>query len=342
MTSLTSSATLEERLCSVRASGARQDPIGTGGSVGRLLAVEMATPWSESFRQPDPAGTIAQQIWAVRTDWADALRASGDFERVFASAVPSVYGIVPDPEWSPPGLRRALLITRPDGPFSTFEITEYAFPVDSLRIVDLVRAVLAAPEEIGAFEAYRVEHGGHREVFVCTHGQVDICCAKFGVPLYRRARGHPGVRAWRMTHFGGHRFAPTAWEFPSGYKWAFLDDDATRRVLERDGYPVDLRMHVRGWSGVPARAQALDREGLDRFGWDWLDYRREGTVLEADPEARRWRVRLDFESPAGVRGRYEGVVTVARDLHEPGCGPHFGEHDFEVAEYQLEAFEEHR
>lgn len=99
-------------------------------------------------------------------------------------------------------------------------------------------------------------------------------------------------------------------------------------------------MHLRGWSGVPARVQILDRVGLERFGWGWLDFRRAGEVLEEDGDAKRWRVRLEFESPAGERGAYEGVVVVARELHKAGCGPHWGEYDFQVPEFRLESLVE--
>ncbi|MQA01039.1 MAG: hypothetical protein GEU80_17275 [Dehalococcoidia bacterium] len=335
-------AALEERLCAFRAAAAQQDPIGSGGLVPRLLAVEMPTPWGDGFHDGALRGTPQQRMWALRAAYIDALRDADRLDEVVTTTgLPAFYGIAPDPEWSDPTVRRALLITRPEGAFAEFDIAEYRFTAESDDLVRLAEAFFAGDVAPEAFEAYRVEHGGHREVLVCTHGHVDVCCAKLGVPLYRQARAaYPRVRAWRTTHFGGHRYAPTAWEFPSGYKWAFLDEDAAARVLERDGHSADLRMRVRGWSGVPPKAQLLDRVGLERFGWEWLDFARAGEVLEVDEEARRWRVRLDFESPAGERGSYEGIVVVARELHEAGCGPHFGEYDFEVPEYRLESLVE--
>jgi len=330
--------TLNDRLCSVQAAEALQDPIGLGSPITRMLAIEVPTPWGDGFYDADPAGTILQRISAIQAGYFERLRTLPGGDQVFSVGYQTLYGIAPDREWSVPELRRVLLVARPEGPFSQFEIAEYHFPFDSERVVDFVRVFFEAPEDLSEFGEFRVEHGGQREFFVCTHGQVDICCAKFGVPLYMQARrAYPQVRAWRMSHFGGHRFAPTAWEFPSGYKWAFLDEYTTERVLQRDGHPADLSMRLRGWSGVPNRVQILDRVGLQRFGWDWLDFVRSGQVLEADEEAKRWRVRLDFESPSGECGTYEGVVVVGREIHESGCGPHFGEYDFEIAEYRLES-----
>jgi hypothetical protein len=168
---------------------------------------------------------------------------------------------------------------------------------------------------------------------------VDICCARFGVPLYGQARAaYPLVRAWRMTHFGGHRYAPTAWDFPSGYKWAHLDADATRQVLTRSGSPASLRGHVRGWSALPAALQVLEREGLALHGWDWLDYRRAGRILDGDDVRREWRVQLDFAGPGSLSGAYTATVSVARDLPLIGCGVMFDEGQGTLPEYRLDEF----
>ena len=38
--------------------------------------------------------------------------------------------------------------------------------------------------------------------FVCTNGQRDLCCARFGLPAYGRLRELVGERAWQTTHLG--------------------------------------------------------------------------------------------------------------------------------------------
>lgn len=332
---------LTERLCAVVAAGAGQDPICTAGSTSRLMAVETPAPWGEDLHTTDESGSLAQRVNAIRAAYFDEMRSREGWEERLSLGIPHVYGIQPDKEWSRPDSRRVLLAIRPDEPFSEYAMAEYAFPSESMRLVDFAEAFFRAPEDMGRFEEFRVPHGGYREFFVCTHGQVDICCAKFGIPLYNQARAaYPHVRAWRMTHFGGHRFAPTAWEFPAAYKWAFLGQAATQSVLAHDADTAALADHLRGWSGAPGHSQILDREGFKRYGWRWLSFRRRGQVIEADADARRWRARLDFESPEGERGAYEGTVIVARELHAVGCGPHAGEHDFQVPEYALESLSE--
>jgi hypothetical protein len=327
---------LSERLCAVRAAAERQDPIGSASEISRLLAVEMPTPWPDTLYDGDPDGSVIEQMWALRRAYFERLYRQDDWATSFPRRIPDFYGIASVGGWSNPSSRRVLLFTQPDGPFARFEAAEYAFPTESCELVELARAFFEAPAALPRFDGYRVAREVERDFFVCTHGQVDICCAKFGVPLALRARAaSPAVRSWRMTHFGGHRYAPTAWEFPSGYKWGFLDDASADQVLRREGPTTAVRMNVRGWSGVASQAQVLDRVGLERFGWPWLEFRRTGTVIEADDDQQRWRVCLDFESHSGERGTYEGVVVVERELHETGCGPHLGEYDYLVPEYAL-------
>jgi len=52
--------------------------------------------------------------------------------------------------------------------------------------------------------------------FVCTNGQRDQCCARYGLPSYAALRESVGGRAWQVTHLGGHRFAPNVLTFPQG------------------------------------------------------------------------------------------------------------------------------
>jgi hypothetical protein len=303
--------------------------------------METPTPWGEDLYTADANGTLRQRIRAIQVNYFERLRAEEGWEQRRPLGYPAVYGIQPDREWSHPEVRRVLIATRPEGIFSDYEMAEYAFPFESPQLVGLTEAFFNSPQDIGNFESFRIEHPGFREFFVCTHGHVDICCAKFGIPLYNQARAaYPQVRAWRMTHFGGHRFAPTAWEFPSSYKWAFLDQAATAQVLNQDGDAAELAGKIRGWSGAQGQSQILDREGFKRFGWEWLTFKRHGEILEADTEAKRWRVRLQFESPAGVRGKYEGTVLVGRELTEVGCGPQWGERDYQLPEYVLQGFSE--
>lgn len=328
----------DAKYCAVSAALEQQDPIGTNVNATRLLFLEAPTPWGSTFYTPNSRGTLWQRLRAIQVAYTSSHQVDGHFVMP-ATGYTGFYGIAPDPAWSPAGARRAILATRPPGLVTQFDLAEYSFPSDSPALVDFVDAHYNAPQSITGFEAYRAERPPVREFFVCTHDTVDTCCARLGVPLFRQARKlYPHVRAWRTTHFGGHRFSPTAWEFPTSYKWAFLDEAATAHVLNRDIHPAELKERMRGWSGGLHPVQILDREGLVRYGWDWLDVLRRGEVVHADEDARRWQARLEFISPSGEHGVFEGEVGVRRDLDAFGCGREWGKFDTRLPEYGLLSF----
>jgi hypothetical protein len=151
---------------------------------------------------------------------------------------------------------------------------------------------------------------GAVDVLVCGHGSRDRCCGSLGTAL---ALGAAGVR--RTSHTGGHRFAPTAVVLPAGTSWAFLDDDALRRITAREGPLDDLLARYRGCAalGWPA-AQAAERVPFAEVGWTWLDHRRRATPLPGGA------VRIDAVAPDGTERSWEVVVEAGRRLPVPECG----------------------
>lgn len=94
--------------------------------------------------------------------------------------------------------------------------------------------------------------------FVCTNGQRDVCCARFGLPVYDDLRQRVGERVWQTTHLGGHRFAPNVLALPQGIVYGRV----TREVLddfvpavEADRIPF---AHVRGRAWYPPAVQAAE------------------------------------------------------------------------------------
>lgn len=334
-----------DNLCAVAAAERAEDPIGSGLFTARALAIEVPPPWGDSFYRSDPEGTLQQRASAIMTAYYERL--FGDDSPVkdpFAEGYVGVFAIAPDSAWSDPAITRALLITRPAGPFRAFDIAEYHFPRDSERVLDLIRALIDEVPDYSAIEEFRVPHGAQRELFVCTHGQVDICCGKFGFPLYAEAHvqakqewaaQQTGTRVWRTSHFGGHRYAPTAWEMPSGYMWGFLEEASTRSVMSRDGDSAALLGKVRGSGGLRTPLQILDRVGFEEFGWAWLDFERSGTAEQAAPDEKRWHARLEYRAPDGSTGAYEGDVGSWRELPAGSCGTDVTDTTYTVPEYHL-------
>ena len=119
----------------------------------------------------------------------------------------------------------------------------------------------------GTASMYRVDEA---QYFVCTNGQRDLCCARFGRPAYVRLREVVGARAWQTSHLGGHRFAPNVLTLPQGVLYGRV------RPEDVSGFVADVesgrlaRDHVRGRSVLPAEAQAaemaLDEEMIELVG----------------------------------------------------------------------------
>ena len=94
--------------------------------------------------------------------------------------------------------------------------------------------------------------------FVCTNGQRDLCCARYGLPVYARLRELAGGRVWQTTHVGGHRFAPNVLALPQGalYGRVFADDvDAFFTTVEAGELALP---HLRGRASFPPAAQVAE------------------------------------------------------------------------------------
>jgi len=93
---------------------------------------------------------------------------------------------------------------------------------------------------------------------VCTNGQRDICCGRFGIPLYKTLQAEFGDRIWQTSHIGGHRFAPNLLCLPSGLSYGFVQpQEAKQLVTQHDAGLMSLK-HLRGRSHYPAPVQAAE------------------------------------------------------------------------------------
>ena len=94
--------------------------------------------------------------------------------------------------------------------------------------------------------------------FVCTNGQRDVCCARFGLPVFAALSEAVGARAWQVTHLGGHRFAPNVLVLPQRALYGRVTLEALPAFLEtaeagRLAFPF-----LRGRTALPRAAQAAE------------------------------------------------------------------------------------
>ena len=95
-----------------------------------------------------------------------------------------------------------------------FEKQELLLP--NPKLIPGLKALLQGAEALSQFESYQQPTEHIRELIVCTHGNYDVACSRFGHPIYKKlcqeyapaSEGH--LRVWKSSHIGGHNFAPTS------------------------------------------------------------------------------------------------------------------------------------
>lgn len=145
------------------------------------------------------------------------------------------------------------------------------------------------------------------------------------LPTYRHLRdtyADEHLRIWRVSHFGGHVFAPTLIDMPTGHFWAYIGEAQAAQIVPRQGDVASLRDHYRGWAGVPAGfAQAAERELWQRAGWAWFDDVKAGTLVAQDPHPEKptWaEVQIAHQALNGAVNVYLVRVEVAQWLETFG------------------------
>jgi hypothetical protein len=287
-----------EQRCSLYTRTVGEEPAGTAPAHARYFIFELPLPWAPDVEDSRhfPAGLLP------------ILKGSGKAGRPI-----KVRCVVPDTDYSLPGQVRAWYLEQPEGPATAFRKAEYLLPPDQLLpLAEALAGGHAAP-----FEGYRVASEGVRELMVCTHGAHDVCCGSFGAPLWRVLReqyaapSQGRIRAWRISHLGGHRFAPTLADFPEGRFWAHLEPALLDLLVYRNGPVEPLRSHYRGWAPAGRQGEQLvEREAFLREGWAWTEWPKSITAGEGG------RVRIDYPG-----GTYEATVTMTGTILMRGdCG----------------------
>jgi hypothetical protein len=306
---MTTHEVLAKAYCNCLALEKGLDPGGYAADFNTLALVEMPLPWKLSMY--DQAGPLPQQIFDLFALWMQRYRETGVYSQ-------RILLVAPDPAYSVPGHRRVMFYTRPAARMSAYAKVEYAIP--EAQMGALVWALFEAPEQLEAFNAFRTpEADPTRDLLVCTHGTVDAACAKFGYPLYkelRRNHADERLRVWRVSHFGGHVFAPTLMDMPTGHYWAYVEQAQAHQIVTRSGDVAAMRGHYRGWAGVKSGfVQAAERELWQRHGWDWFAWAKSGETLaqDADEEKPAWaEVRIHAVAPDGAQHTYEMRVEVSQ------------------------------
>ncbi|NDJ17919.1 sucrase ferredoxin [Myxacorys almedinensis] len=296
------------QFCSEISKANGHDPIGSAWQYDRWFIIEMPQPWERSSWQEHP---ILHPIYH------DLIKPLHDEHGLWIRPLL----IAPDRAYSIPDKTRILYYHRPAGLFAQFEKQEFIVPTE--QILSLATALLQQPDQLPHFAAYQQQTKHIRELMVCTHGTVDVACARFGFPIYERLRNDHAansggrLRVWRCSHFGGHVFAPTLVDLPEGRYWGHLEPEILDSLVHHNGSVADLRSFYRGWCGLKQFEQIAEREIWMQEGWKWLNYLKRGETIAIAPthnddEEPDWaEVRIEYASPDGNDiGVYEARIEV--------------------------------
>ena len=285
------------QFCSVFSENKNEDPGGSAPSWKRCVIVEVEKPWEKEVaesRHFPPA--VSEALGRAEQRGVEV----------------KLHCVAPDKEYSVEGSTRVIYCSRPDGPFAGFNKDEFVVPSD--QVGPLVESLLDGSDAPRSFEPYRQDTSKTRDILVCTHGSHDTCCASFGYPIYHflRFRYAPelsgALRVWRVSHLGGHRFAPNLVDMPEGRNWVRLGRDALEALVYRNRPVSTMKQHYRGWVGLDSPfEQAAEREVFAREGWGWVRRAVSGRTTADDGE--RAEVRIEFASLEGTSsGAYDATV----------------------------------
>lgn len=311
MTASSSSTTQTTRpkvqFCSLVSEASGEDPIGSAWATTRYIMTEIPLPW------PYELLTGAHVPPGLR-DFVYARYAEGNYW--------GMLGMAPDPEYAVEGHTRVMIYDQIADPSPGYAVREYCFPTERLAALLTQFVADEGDPEVARFAVERPSD--QRDFFVCTHGAIDACCAKFGYPVYRElkriaAASGTNTRIWRCTHFGGHRFAATVLEMPSGRYWGRLKGPHLSGVIERDLPTSEMRAAYRGWARFEhTLEQVAEGEAFRLGGWAWTECAVAATGTPDDPEALAGEITLAYVHPSGEEGSIAIAVIPTETIETMG------------------------
>ncbi len=259
----------EKVRCAVFSERLGLDPGGTALWVDEIHVVDVLLPWPKPVWAKD--GFTAVPEWILVAD------ESGRRVRLLAAV----------PEDDIDGAR-IVVHRRLDG--AAFSRTEHQ--VAETEVAALLELLLTTGPDASPSTVADVADPV-REVLICGQGSHDVCCGSRGPALIAEViAARPDVVVRRVSHTGGHRFAPTGMTLPDGRMWGRLDLGAILIVLDRRGSPAEVADRCRGWTGAAeGAAQVAERAVFaDVDDWSFDEQSRSVEILESGPARTRCRV----------------------------------------------------
>jgi hypothetical protein len=296
-------SSLTSPACSDWARSQHLDPVGTAGQYQGFLLVEQPLPW------PFDVASLPELAEAAQIAASAGLRV----QTVLPVDQEDVAVTGPATDAGAAGTSRRVICYRSLRPGWAGPLVRSERDVEPGALAAAVAELLSdPPTDEGSDQA------GPKviDVLVCTHGRRDSCCGGRGMDLVTRLSlspfltSHSGVRLWRTSHTGGHRFAPTSILLPSGTLWAWADPTLLQAAAMGEGEARRWTGRYRGCAtlGTPQQ-QAVEAAVLAEVGWRLIgSWRRAVDVGDGV-------VRLESE----WGDAWEAAVREGRRVPQPDC-----------------------
>jgi len=285
--------------CSEASKDCGEDPAGSAGRYDDFFFITLPLPWSRKVWE-------SKHVHAGLGELVARLEISQPQVRVM--------GIVPESEDAAHARLIRYQATRDDGCFSGYARSEYQ--TQSHEVAELVRTLTESPSDTAKEMQVPPPTHPEREIFICTHGSRDVCCGKLGFPIYEQLHSECAspsdgkIRVWRVSHTGGHRFAPTLLDFPTGMYWGRLSPHLAKSLMTGDGDVDEFRDSFRGCAAFDPLAQIADRELFMREGWEWLWTPRHLACVPKSDESASTTIRLKWQDREGQGHEETNRVTL--------------------------------
>lgn len=246
--------------CAISAQRAGEDLIGTAGYYQTYVLIECPLPWPKNaFDSPCIPLALRQYV--------DAIRAKQSIQFLCINRGTA----------SQPSRTAVLVYERTDQLTLNLSDEDFAnsYRGHEFQVNGLDQVITCLENHWQGQQLGRTID--QQDIFICTHGMRDKCCAQFGQPFFRVAKRSvqqgdlPNIRVWKVSHIGGHRFAPTAISLPDGRYYGRLTLSVLQAIVTRSGPVSQLCSVYRGWGMLPPPLQVLERQLLLNHGWQWLN-----------------------------------------------------------------------
>jgi hypothetical protein len=223
------------------------DPGGSALAVDEIIVADVALPW--------PKPVFAREDLQAVPGWTTTAKASGRRVRVLA-AVPLAGEA-----------GRVVVHSRAQVGAAHLDRVEHRVGPD--EVPGLIEALLLHGLEASPDTQVETDPPA-QELLICTQGSHDRCCGSIGTRFVQAIESaRPGLSVRRVSHTGGHRFAPTGMSLPDGRMWGLFEVDEMISILDRSVRPSRVAHLCRGWTGADEGPPQMAERAILGLVDDW-------------------------------------------------------------------------